>query len=168
MRIKWIAWAVLLLAAACVSRNKDAERNREEGQPARLDVIASAAFLREAAGENAKVIQRLPKGASLFALPEVSRFTTPLQLQGKTFDEPWLLVKTPDGAKGWVYAADVQLHASRNRPGAFLNSKTVCRVWPAPPSGPGWPSTARNTTLSPMPMILPSYFATDARSAIRW
>jgi len=121
MRIKWMAWAALLLAASCVSRNKDAEQNREEGQASRLDVVASPALLREAAGENAKVIQRLPKGATLFALPEVSRFTTPLQLQGKTYDEPWLLVKTSEGAKGWVYAADVQLHSSEESARRLFN-----------------------------------------------
>ncbi len=59
--------------------------------------------LRDAAGEDAKVILALPKGSVLYDMGEVSDFTTKIILRGITFDEPWLKVRTKDGTVGWVY-----------------------------------------------------------------
>ncbi|MFN7117286.1 MAG: SH3 domain-containing protein [Saprospiraceae bacterium] len=58
--------------------------------------------LRDAPGENAKVILALPKGTILYDLGEVSDFTTKILLRGIEFDDPWLKVRTEDGTEGWV------------------------------------------------------------------
>lgn len=107
--MRFFAWLFLFSAVtACISSHKESDSRTSEATP-RLVVTARSALLREQAGQDSRVLQTLAKGDALFALPEVSSFTTPLKLQGKAYNEPWLSVRTAGGVKGWIYASDVQL-----------------------------------------------------------
>ncbi|MCB0594852.1 MAG: hypothetical protein H6557_00755 [Lewinellaceae bacterium] len=60
--------------------------------------------LREEPGNEALAIRSLQTGERAVSLGQQSAFTTPLQLGGQSYNEPWLLVQMEDGAEGWVYA----------------------------------------------------------------
>lgn len=107
LSVGFLAFMFIAFAfAACNRTNSD---SRSADQSTQLVVTAATTALRETAGEDARVLQRLHKGDILQVLSQVSHFTTRLHQQGKTYDEPWLLARTTNGIKGWVYAADVQL-----------------------------------------------------------
>jgi len=56
-------------------------------------------------GAAGRAIRDLKKGEMLHDLDEVSPFLTPLFLQGKSYVEPWLQVRTKKAEVGWVYGA---------------------------------------------------------------
>ena len=60
--------------------------------------------LRKEAGTDGEVISTLEQGAKLIDLGMTSDFVTEIQLQGKTYLEPWIKVRTTDGIEAWVYA----------------------------------------------------------------
>jgi len=80
------------------------EREQQLAAPAtRLTTSLDNVRLRDAPGEEAKVLQHLPKGTVLYDLGEVSDFTTKVRLRGIELNEPWLKVRTESGTTGWVY-----------------------------------------------------------------
>ncbi len=80
--------------------------------------------LREAPGPEGKVIRGLKLGESLTDLREVSDFTTPVQLRGIAFNEPWLKVKTGKGEEGWVYGGALSF-SSRGKMASVLLEKRL-------------------------------------------
>lgn len=73
--------------------------------------------LRDAPGENGKVLKELEKGTPLLDLDEVSDFMTRLTVQGQPLYEPWLKVEAGE-VKGWVYAAAVDFGSDTTQLGA--------------------------------------------------
>lgn len=98
MRFLWMLSFFIVINACDSGKNS---------QPAlemtRLTTNVEDTRLRDAPGENARVISTLEKGTALYDLGEVSDFTTKIKLRGIEFDEPWLKVRTKDGTEGWVY-----------------------------------------------------------------
>lgn len=107
---KWIFIGILFFLFGCQSDKKAPP----ETVSTRLITNIEDVRLREAPGENSKVLSSLPKGTVLYDLGEVSDFTTKVQLRGIQFDEPWLKVRTEDGTAGWVYGGS--LHFTMNDP----------------------------------------------------
>jgi hypothetical protein len=60
--------------------------------------------LRETPGADGKVVATLSEGDTLFALGEVSAFTTQVALRGVSYDEPWVKMRARDSLEGWVFA----------------------------------------------------------------
>ncbi len=98
MRFFWV-FMLAILISSCQSEKKSPSNSEATA----LMTNVEDTKLRDAPGENAKVVLALPKGTPLFDLGEVSDFTTKIKLRGIEFDEPWLKVRTPDGTAGWVY-----------------------------------------------------------------
>lgn len=63
--------------------------------------------IREAPDVESRGLSNLQKGAPLELLGPVSEQTTRLSIGDKTYYQPWLLVRTEEGAEGWVHAAVV-------------------------------------------------------------
>lgn len=64
--------------------------------------------IREAPNVESKGLVNLHKGDPLELLGPVSEHTTRLTMGRQTFYQPWLLVRTADGAEGWVHAAVIE------------------------------------------------------------
>jgi len=58
----------------------------------------------------AEIVDDLKEGQALLYLEEKTEFTEKVSLRGKIYDEPWLRVKTLEGAEGWVYAGGVKFY----------------------------------------------------------
>ena len=56
-------------------------------------------------GTAGRAIRPLIRGEMLYDLDQVSPFLTPLTLEGRSYVEPWLQVRTKAGEVGWVYGA---------------------------------------------------------------
>lgn len=82
-----------------------------------LTVKTDRTPLRDAPGENGKVLKELEKGTALRDLEEVSEFMTRLTVQGQPLYEPWLKVEA-GALQGWVYAAAVDFGSDSTRLGA--------------------------------------------------
>lgn len=95
----FLIFTLIIGLASCKSEPKQQPTSAVTRLTTNLDEVR----LREAPGEDGKVLRSLPKGAVLYDLGEVSDFTTKVQLRGIQFDEPWLKVRTEDGTEGWVY-----------------------------------------------------------------
>lgn len=67
-------------------------------------------FLYAEPGFNKKTVVDLKPQDAVMDLGEVSPFTTKLAIEGKTMDEPWLKVKTPQGAEGWIYGGFLKIN----------------------------------------------------------
>lgn len=91
--------AILIALVSCKAEKKE----QPQQENTRLTTNLEEVKLRAAPGETANVLKTLAKGAVLYDLGEVSDFTTPVQLRGIQFDEPWLKVRAEDGTIGWVY-----------------------------------------------------------------
>lgn len=61
------------------------------------------ARLHQAPDESSEVIQHLPPGTALFDAGEVSSCLVGIYLKDSLRWEPWLRVRTADGATGWVF-----------------------------------------------------------------
>lgn len=115
IRFSCLLWLVFLLAS-CSSEAPPAD----EPQPSppreatALVVNIDGLRLRDAPGEDGRVIRELSRGDVLYDLGEVSSFTTPIRLRGIQFDEPWLKVAAADRAEGWVYGG--ALHFTMRQP----------------------------------------------------
>ena len=77
-------------------------------QPIEMLVYLDNLRLRDAAGEKANEIARLPENTKVFYSGELSNFTTKIKLRGMPYDEPWLKIKTEQGMEGWIYAGGVK------------------------------------------------------------
>lgn len=105
-------WLIVLLALAFACRQPTDETS--SATPALFTTNVDNTRLRAEAGPEGRVIRELPKGTTLYDLGEVSPFTTRLRLRGIWFDEPWLKVRTEDGAIGWVYAGALHFDLNDN------------------------------------------------------
>lgn len=95
------------------------EASEEEESPAVKDSVESGPTypvvelgvplfqIREAPNVGSRGLSNLQKGDPLELLGPVSEQTTRLTIGEKTYYQPWLLVRTEDGAEGWVHAAVV-------------------------------------------------------------
>ena len=106
--IRYALLVVLLLWSGACQRDPS-EKGGQPGQPAPseqdwLEVRHPHFQLREAPGNEAAAIQGLKPGERALSLGEQSTVTTPLEIGGRVYDEPWLLVQLENGAQGWVYA----------------------------------------------------------------
>lgn len=66
--------------------------------------------MREEPDTKSPIVEEIPEGGSLTFLDEKSDFTETFTLRGKTYDEPWLKVKTTGGKVGWVYGGGVKFY----------------------------------------------------------
>lgn len=96
-------------------------KKEEHVEAIQLVTNLDGVWLREASSEDAKVVRQLPKGTILYDLGEVSDFTTRVQLRGIQFDEPWLRVRTEDGASGWIYGGALNFTRS--------DSSQLAKIW---------------------------------------
>ena len=111
--IRYSLFLVLLLGAgACQPEPSGKNVNTPEKQTQRqedwLEVRQPNFQLREAPGNEASPIQGLEPGERVLSLGEQSTVTTHLEIGGRLYDEPWLLVQSENGAQGWVYALAFQ------------------------------------------------------------
>lgn len=98
-RIFWgLALLILLFWAAC--------KQTPPPYPALL-VRQKAAAVQDQPGLAGKTVARLQAGESVYDLGEVSSFVTTLVIADTVRTEPWLLVETRDGKRGWVFAGAV-------------------------------------------------------------
>ncbi len=72
--------------------------------------------VREAPDTKSKIITELKQGDSLTYLQEQSDFTQKITLRGKSFDEPWLKVRTGQDQTGWVYGGGVKFYKTKAAP----------------------------------------------------
>ena len=98
-----------LLAGTWACRGEPAAEGKAPERPTPSEeewlVVRRANFqLREEPGNEGLAIRGLQPGERALSLGEQSTFSTALQLEGKAYDEPWLLVQMEDGNQGWVYA----------------------------------------------------------------
>lgn len=110
---QWIMLGVLIALSGC-STEPAQEREAPAAQPsaAAQDTAAPQVRLqmpyfqlRERPHEDSKSLAVLEKGAPLYLLGQISERSTRLELQGTVYFQPWVLVRTQDGAEGWVHAA---------------------------------------------------------------
>ena len=59
--------------------------------------------MRTAPDTKSDVVAEIPEGGAMTYLEEKTDFTQQITLRGKSYDEPWLKVKTKEGKIGWVY-----------------------------------------------------------------
>lgn len=103
MSVKHFCWILIGTIAILSCQREQKSPTATENEGTKLITNLEEVRLRDAPGENAKVIRTLTKGTVLYDLDEVSDFTTKIKLRGIEFDEPWLKVRTQDGTEGWVY-----------------------------------------------------------------
>ncbi|MFT4664800.1 MAG: hypothetical protein ACI8YQ_002193 [Polaribacter sp.] len=69
--------------------------------------------VREEPDTKSKIVIELQEGDSMIFLKEQTDFTQKINLRGKTFDEPWLKVRTSKNKIGWVYGGGVKFYAPK-------------------------------------------------------
>ena len=116
MRSKLI---ILLLAlAGCKSDPPPVEGMTGSSQGAAVPPSFVSAIdhlrLRETPGADGKVTATLSEGDTLFALGEVSAFTTQVTLRGVRYEEPWVKMRSRDGIEGWVFAGGLHFSLADN------------------------------------------------------
>ncbi|MCB0663188.1 MAG: SH3 domain-containing protein [Saprospiraceae bacterium] len=105
----FIILLLLLLGTACREVDQ-AEETRVplESDPGEVESVfivnVENLRLRDKPGQEGKVLTTLQKDTRLVDLEKVSDFNTEVILRGIPYDEPWVLVQTPDSLKGWVFA----------------------------------------------------------------
>lgn len=57
-----------------------------------------------------EVVAEIPEGGAMTFLDEKTDFTQQFTLRGKSYDEPWLKVKTTEGKEGWVFGGGVKFY----------------------------------------------------------
>lgn len=60
-----------------------------------------------------KIVVELQEGDSMVFLKEQTDFTQKITLRGKSFDEPWLKIRTNKDQIGWVYGGGVKFYAPK-------------------------------------------------------
>ena len=66
--------------------------------------------MRTAPDTKSDVVAEIPEGGAMTYLEEKTDFTQQITLRGKSYDEPWLKVKTKEGKIGWVYGGGVKFY----------------------------------------------------------
>jgi hypothetical protein len=74
-----------------------------------VTVILNTVNLRQKPTMNSAVVDKLPSGSKLLWQGQVSEITAPVKLRGVRYNDPWLYVKTNEGADGWIYAATIEV-----------------------------------------------------------
>ena len=95
--------------------------------PNQIKVFSTGFRLFSAPCTAGRAIGTLQLGEMLQDLNQVSPFLTPLYLQGKSYLEPWLQVRTQSGAVGWVYGA--VLYNQSGKPAPQLLSKRMAALF---------------------------------------
>ncbi|MCO6480061.1 MAG: SH3 domain-containing protein [Phaeodactylibacter sp.] len=109
MKVEWIVFALLaalFLGAGCREKPSGEGAAGERGEllsEGWLEVKRAGFQLREEPGPEGRAIRGLQPGGRARSLGEQSAFTTRLELGGRAYEEPWLLVQMEDGTEGWVY-----------------------------------------------------------------
>ncbi|MEM1324112.1 MAG: SH3 domain-containing protein, partial [Bacteroidota bacterium] len=73
-----------------------------------LTITIDQLRLRDQPGQTGKELARLVEGSQVTEVGEVSDFSSPVQLRGVKYEEPWVKVKTAEGTVGWVYSAGLR------------------------------------------------------------
>ncbi len=105
-RHSWLLFCCFCLLLSCKENDN---KKTTSADLVYLQIKTKGLGLREAAGENQKLIKRLAEGERVLDLGKVSDFTSKIKFEEKWLDEPWLYVQTSDNQKGWVYAGGVSL-----------------------------------------------------------
>ena len=102
---------ILILSAALLFACKPKPPADVSAEPLQTNCRIFAAVdglrLRATAGETGVEIGKIRVGEELKDLHECSPFSTKIKLKGHWYEEPWILVETMQGQKGWVYAGAV-------------------------------------------------------------
>ncbi|MFK7806237.1 MAG: SH3 domain-containing protein [Saprospiraceae bacterium] len=128
MSLKYM-FAVLVTFACCLSckdtnsvespkmtqSQLDSIRLAEEKATADTKIFAWVNNLRvrEEPDTKSKIVIELQEGDSVIYLKEQTDFTQKITLRGKSFDEPWLKIKTQNNKVGWVYGGGVKFYAPK-------------------------------------------------------
>lgn len=84
--------------------------------PKQIKVLIPGLRLFSHAGVEGRALRTLKKGELLEDLGEVSPFLTPLTLEGHSYVEPWLKVRSTKGEIAWVYGAVLYNQAGEAAP----------------------------------------------------
>lgn len=93
-------FSTLFLLMSCNAPSSSGSTN-----PNQIKVSISGLRLFSSPGVEGRALRKLKRGEFLKDLGEVSRFLTPLNLNGRAYVEPWLKVESSSGEQGWVYGA---------------------------------------------------------------
>jgi hypothetical protein len=93
---------------AAVRRAEEANVVRERVTP--LYATADKVNVRREPRLNAPVVSKLLLNEEVTFLNEVSDFTQEITIEGQTYNEPWVKVKTQAGRIGWVYGGTVSYY----------------------------------------------------------
>jgi hypothetical protein len=95
--------------------------------PRQITVFNSGLRLFSSPGLEGRAIRALTRGEMLYDLHQVSPFLTPLTLEGRSYVEPWLKVRTKAGEVGWVYGA--VLYNQNGKAAAQLPQKRLAALF---------------------------------------
>lgn len=83
----------------------NAPSSSDSTDPNQIKVSIAGLRLFSSPGVEGRALRKLKRGERLKDLGEVSSFLTPLNLNGRSYIEPWLKVQSAKGEQGWVYGA---------------------------------------------------------------
>ncbi len=91
-------------------------------------VLNRPASLRDAPGPEGRELQLLEKGQKVTDLGEVSNFETQFDLEGTTYQSPWIKVRVSGQETGWLLAAAAKPAGADHGKAAFwlVESKIQC------------------------------------------
>lgn len=72
-----------------------------------LEIRVGQTELRREPGEKGEPFLILKKGQTVRSFDETSSFFSKIELESQPFFEPWVLVESPDGQKGWLFCGAV-------------------------------------------------------------
>ncbi len=117
---------VLLLLSvfvACKDTNSTETNTKSDNTNMSVDSVATVApttvtvyawvdklRMRTEPDTKSDIVAEIPEGGAMTFLDEKTDFTQQFTLRGKSYDEPWLKVKTTDGKTGWVYGGGVKFY----------------------------------------------------------
>ncbi len=104
--IVFLLLSALALGSGCRQKHSGENTTSEKEEPASdnwLDVRRAGFQLREEPGPQGRAIRSLQPGSRVRSLGEQSNASTHLELGGRVYNEPWLLVQMADGTEGWAY-----------------------------------------------------------------
>ncbi len=111
MSTKYLCLFLIIFLGACQSEAPNNGQNQETVTKKEFDLVTQEAGLQlyQQPGGDGVAMEALEKGTRLTDLGEVSPFLTDIELQGETFQLPWIKVETVDKQAGWVMASPVHL-----------------------------------------------------------
>jgi len=89
----------------------------------RMVVTMDNLRLRAAPGTNQEMVAELKQGAELETTGAISPLKTSQMISGIEREEPWVEVKTDDGATGWIFGGGVKVEGAQNTPVASVLRK---------------------------------------------